>query len=191
MSRKRPLWLRAIKDPQAQAFLKSNSEEFPVNSFLPDPVEFGQKRKFSNQQIADLIASQMPLKDPNQQRLAELFLSIPPREMAAALGWPRSKVYSRLRGLKRNALARHRREKSALINGRGKDAKLDALPATIAIGQAVFHLHEREVTAYLISRDEQLFWVDAAGIKYPAAIQEVLHDLDEHRDVFEVLDVNG
>lgn len=186
--RKRPLWLRAIKDPEAQAFLKANSEEFPVNSFLPDPIEFGQKRKFANKQIADLMASQMPFKSPHQQ-LAELFLSVPPREMADALGWPRPKVYSRLRALKRFVLARHRREKASLLNGRGKDAELEAEPETIAIEQLSFELHNKRANAYLIARGDQEFWVDDAGVKFQASVQEVLNDMEEHRDGFEVLDV--
>lgn len=187
--RKRPLWLRAIKDPDAAAFLKAHPEEFPVNSFLPDPVEFGQKRKFANQQIADLIASQMPFRDPNQQRLAELFLSVPPRDMAGILGWPRAKVYSRLRALKRFVLTKHRRDKAALLYGRGKDAFLEAAPEAIALETRHFELHDRRAVAYLINRDNQEFWVDDAGVKFPQSVQEVLNELDEHQTEFEVLDV--
>jgi hypothetical protein len=187
--RSRPLWLRAIKDPEAQAFLKANAAEFPVNSFLPDPIEFGQKRKFANQQIADLMASQMPFSNPHHQRLAELFLSVPPREIAGKLDWPRSLVYSQLRALKRFVLAKHRREKAALLHGRGRDAELEAPPDVIAIDQVSFTLHERTATAYLVSRGNQEFWVDEAGVKFSASVQECLNELEEHREQFEILDV--
>lgn len=190
MSRKKkPLWLRALKEPAAVAFLKKHTEEFPQKSFLPLPIEFGQRRKFANEQIATLIAAAMPFKNKQQQKLAELFLSMPPRDIAEALGWDRNKVYLRIRTLKRFVLEQHRRDKAALLNGRGKDAKLDTEPQFCAIRQLKFTLAEREKYAYLISRDDESFWVDEAGIKFPLAIQEVLAELDEHVDGFESLDV--
>jgi len=185
---KRPLWYRALKEPAAAAFIKAHPEEFPQNSFLPDPIEFGQKRKFSNEQIAGLIAAYMPFKNKKQQKLAELFLSVPPREIAEQLGWDRSKVYSRLRALKRFVVDKHRREKAALLNGRGKDAKLDTHPTLCAIRRVHFTLGERMAAAYLIVRDENEFWVDELGVKFPQSIQEILNELDEHVDSFEVLD---
>lgn len=187
---KRPLWLRALKEPEAAAFIKANPDEFPVNSFLPDPVEFGQKRKFANENIAGLIAAAMPFKSKQHQKLAELFLSVPPREIAERLGWDRSKVYSRIRSLKHFVIDKQRREKAALLNGRGKDAKLDTHPSLIAYRTIQFELGERQAAAYLIVRDELKFWVDELGVKYPQAVQDILNELDEHVGGFEVLDVS-
>ncbi len=114
---------------------------------------------------------------------------MPPRDIAEKLGWDRNKVYLRIRTLKRFVLDQHRRDKAALLNGRGKDAKLDSEPQHCAIKQLRFELHEKEKFAYLISRDEETFWVDEAGVKFTASIQEVLNELDEHVDGFDVLDV--
>lgn len=188
---KRPLWYRALKEPSSAAFIKANPEEFPVNSFLPDPIEFGQKRKFSNEQIAGLIAASMPFKNKQQQKLAELFLSVPPREIAERLNWDRSKVYSRIRALKRFVTEKHRREKAALLNGRAKSAKLDSTPDRCSIRQVTFELGERRKTAFLIQRDELQFWVDEEGMKYPQVVQDILLEIDEHASTFEVLDVEG
>ena len=190
MSRKKPLWLRSLKEPQAAAFIKANPEEFPQKSFLPDPIEFGQRRKFANEQIAGLIAAAMPFKNKQQQKLAELFLSMPPREIAEELGWDRNKVYLRIRSLKRFVTDKHREEKAALINGRGKNARLDTEPQLCAVKQLRFTLAEQEKYAYLINRDDESFWVDEAGVKFTAPIQEVLNELDEHADSFEHLDVD-
>ncbi len=189
MPRKKPLWLRALKERDAAAFIKANPEEFPQKSFLPDPIEFGQRRKFANEQIATLIAAAMPLKNKQQQRLAELFLSMPPREIAEKLGWDRNKVYLRIRSLKRFVLDKHRRDKAELINGRGKDAKLDTEPKYCSVRNIMFTLGEREKYAYLISRDELTFWVDEEGVKFPQSVQDVLNELDEHAPEFECLDV--
>ena len=189
MSRKKPLWLRSLKEPEAVAFIKANSEEFPQKSFLPDPIEFGSRRKHANENIAGLIAAAMPFKNKQQQRLAELFLSMPPREIAAELGWDRNKVYLRIRSLKRFVLDKHRKDKAALVNGRGKNARLDTEPQLCAIRQLKFTLHEREKYAYLIARDELQFWVDEAGLKFPQVVQDVLNELDEHAPGFEAIDV--
>lgn len=189
MPKKKPLWLRALKEREAATFIKKNSEEFPQKSFLPDPIEFGQRRKFANEQIAALIAAAMPFKNKQHQRLAELFLSMPPRDIANELGWDRNKVYLRIRALKRFVMDRQRREKAALINGRGKSAQLDTEPQYCATKQLKFTLGERERFAYQITRDETVFWVDDAGLKFPQAVQDVLNEIDEHSDAFEMLDV--
>ena len=186
---KRPLWLRALKEPAAAAFIEAHPDEFPENSFLPDPIEFGQKRKHANEQIAGLIASYMPFQNRHHQRLAELFLTVPPREIAGLLGWDRAKVYSRIRQLKKFVADKHRRDKAALVNGRGKPAKLDTLPEICAVRHVTFRLGEREKTAYLCQRDDLTFWVDAEGVKYPQAVQDVLNELDEHAEAFEILHV--
>jgi hypothetical protein len=188
-SRKTPLWLRALKDPTAAKFLKKHADEFPDKSFLPDPIEFGSHRKHANEQIATLIAAHMPFKNKKHQRLAELFLTMPPREIAEKLGWDRNTTYLRIRALKRFVLDKNRREKAALVNGRGKDAKLDSEPRFCAVRNLKFTLHEQEKFAYLIQRDEQTFWVDENGVKFPQTVQDVLNELDEHAAGFEVLDV--
>ncbi len=186
-NKRKPLWLRALKEPESAAFIKANSEEFPENSFLPDPIEFGLKRKHSNENIAGLIAAAMPFANKRHQKLAELFLSMPPREIADKLGWPRDKVYVRIKQLKQYVLEKHRREKASLVNGRGRSAALEAPPEMVAIRHITLTLGERERTAYLIARDELEFWVDEAGVKFPQSVQEVLHELEEHKDGFEVL----
>lgn len=181
MPKKPPLWLRAIKDKDAAKFLKKHAAEFPQKSFLPDPIEFGQSRKHANEQIAALIAAHMPLKNKQHQQLAELFLTMPPREIAEKLGWDRNKVYLRIRALKRFVIEKERREKAALLNGR---ANISANPAEYQ-RKLKFTLNETEKFAFLT----ELGWVDEGGKAFPLAVQEVLNELDEHKETFEYLDI--
>ena len=184
MSKKKtPLWLRALKDKDAAKFLKKHADEFPTKSFLPDPIEFGNRRKHANEQIATLIAAHMPLKNKQQQKLAELFLTMPPREIAEKLGWDRNKVYLRLRALKRFVIEKERREKEALVNGRQGSTQLADEGFTRKLK---FTLHEKEKFAYLSVAG---CWLDEEGAKFPQAVQDVLNELDEHSAGFEFLDV--
>lgn len=183
MPKKPPLWLRALKDKEAARFLKKHAEEFPEKSFLPDPIEFGQSRKHANEQIANLIAAHMPLKNKQQQKLAELFLTMPPRDIAEKLGWDRNKVYLRIRALKRFVVEKERKEKAALLNGRVGSSVLALEGFTRKLK---FTLHEKDKFAYLTNAGN---WVDEAGALFPAAVQEVLNEVDEHSPGFEFLDV--
>jgi hypothetical protein len=179
-TRKKPLWVRATKDKDAAAWLKKNRKEFPSKSFLPDPIEFGSRRKHANEQIALLIAAQMPFENKQQQRLAELFLSMPPREIARVLRVDRKTIYLRIRALKKFVLERHRAEKAALVHGRGEQVPNEAQTRILQ-----FTLNERTEFAYLVG----CWWCDEFGLQFPAEIQDILNELDEHEAGFEVLDV--
>lgn len=186
MSKKKtPLWLRALKDKDAAKFLKKHAEEFPTKSFLPDPIEFGNRRKHANEQIATLIAAHMPLKNKQMQKLAELFLTMPPREIAEELGWDRNKVYLRIRALKRFVVEKERREKEGLIDGR-TNAVVPGKDLNDYSRKVKFTLHEQEKYAYLTTK---LGWVDEEGAQFPPLVQDVLNELEEHTEGFEFLDV--
>ncbi len=177
----RTLWKRAICEPEARKFLKQHSDEFPENSFYPDKIEFSVKRKLHNQQIAELIEAYLPFANREFQQLAKLFLTVPPREIAERLGWPRNKVYQRLRALKNYVLSKHRRDKQQLLGRRTGKLRSTAAPERTL----TFTLNERQAHAFLVDG----VWIDEHGLRFPQTVQDVLNELDEHAPVFEHLDV--
>lgn len=184
----KPLWLRATKEPAAAKFLKRHRDEFPTKSLMPDPIEFGQRRKHANENIAHLMAESMSIMDAEQRKLAKLFLQMPPRDIAETMGWDRKQTYLRIRALKRFVLDRLRREKEALILGR-EGLQNKPIDVQKANRRVKFTFLEQEKSAYLVK--DSTTWVDEHGYRFPKPIQDILNELDEHKDAFEVLDAEG
>ncbi len=180
-----PLWLRALRDPEAKEWLKKNRQEFPERSFLPDRTSFRDKIVMARHKVADVIAAGMPYPEPEQQVLAELILSVTPREIAKIMGITRREAYLRVRALKNYAIKRWKLKRTEAIMARGRKATLT--PAQRAVRTVLFTLGEREEAAHLVRMGALHQWVDGEGKRFTSDVQEILNEIHDHRDGFELL----
>lgn len=188
-----PLWLRAIKEPAAKAWLKKHKDEFPTESFLPDRIAFKDKIVLAREKIAAIIADGMPYEDPDQQELAQLVLTCTPRVIARQLRVSRRETYLRIRSLKRAAVRKWRDKREAAVNERArKGPSIHEAPEGVALQTVKFTMGEREQYAYQVSFKAGPAWLDAQGMRFSDDVQEVLNNLDSLGLNFEVLEVyNG
>lgn len=191
-SRPDPLWLRAIKEPAAKAWLKKHTEEFPTESFLPDPIAFKDKIVLAREKVAAIIADGVPYEDKDQQALAVLVLSCTPRVIAKQLQFTRREVYLRIRALKRTAIRkwREKRDQSVLERAR-KGPSIHEAPEGVALQTVKFTFGEREQYAYQIAFKGGAAWLDANGVRFSNDVQEVLNNLGTHAESFEMLEADN
>lgn len=188
-----PLWLRAIKEPAAKAWLKKHKDEFPTESFLPDRIAFKDKIVLAREKIAAIIADGMPFEDPDQQELAKLVLLSTPRVIAKRLQITRRETYLRIRALKRAAVRKWRYKREATVNLRArKGPSIYQAPEGVALQTVKFTMGEREQYAYQVSFKSGPAWLDAQGVRFDTDVQEVLNNLEHFGIQFETLEVyNG
>ncbi len=186
-----PLWLRALKDPAAKAWIRRNRNEFPTESFLPDPVAYKDKIVLAREKVAALIADGMPYDDPKTQRLAELVLEVTPREAARELRIPRPEVYLRIRALKRLAINKWEAKREAEVLARN-GPKRRAAPEGVALQTVRFTHAGEERYAYQVQIGRERTWLDSEGFRFTADVQELLNNLEAYQVEFELLEVyNG
>lgn len=191
MSRKDPLWARILSDQSCKDFIAKNKAEFPKESFVPQPIAFPELG-IPSAFMADVIKEAMPFDGkPDLQMLAEMYSNMSARKIAAKLGWPRRKVYVKLRNLKRIALRKWRAKRRKLVDGREPTRDLDTSPALIATKVRTFSFLGRMKSAYFIQLDDGPVWADENGKAFPAEIQEVLSNLADYAPEFEVVDVGA
>ncbi len=188
-----PLWLRAIKEPAAKAWLKKHKEEFPAESFIPDPIAFKDKIVLAREKVAAIIADGMPYEDKNQQLLAELVLSETPRVVAKRLRISRREVYLRIRALKRTAIRKWQEKREAAVLERARKApSIHEAPEGVALRTVKLTAGEREEYVHQVYFKGGPAWLDANGIRLSDDVQDILNNLDEHSEGFEVLETyNG
>lgn len=188
-----PLWLRAIKEPAAKAWLKKHKDEFPTESFLPDRIAFKDKIVLAREKVAAIVSDGMPYEDPDQQELAQLVLSCTPRIIAKTLRITRREAYLRIRALKRTALRKWKQKRAASILERArKGPSIYEAPEGVALQTVKFTRGEREDYAYQVAFKSGPAWLDSAGVRFSDDVQDVLNNLDSYGGQFEVLEVyNG
>jgi hypothetical protein len=191
--KEKPLWLRALQDEEAKKWLSKNKQEFPIESFLPDPVCFKDKVVLAREKIASVISDGLPYDNPAQDELARMVLEITPREIAKKLNISRREAYLRIRALKRAAVRKWRIKRERAIMARGhKPRSLPAAPEGIALRTIKFVSGEKEQFAYLVQLStKERVWLDAAGIRFTKDVQEILNNLEDYKVQFEVLETYG
>ena len=182
-----PMWLRVLRDPEAKKWLAKHKREFPAESFLPDPIAFADKRVLAREKVASVIKDGMPYEDERQQRLAELVLEHPPRKVASILRITRKETYLRIRALKRAALTKWRAKRDRDVLERAKLRVEPTEPRVVR--NRMFEYGGQQQTVYLITNGAVNVWVDEVGHAFARDVQEILNDLDGHKDAFETLDV--
>ena len=186
-----PLWLRAIKEPAARAWLKKHKEEFPTESFLPDPIAFKDKIVLAREKVAAIIADGIPYEDKDQQALAELVLSATPRVIAKQLRLSRREVYLRIRALKRAAIRKWKEKRDATILERArKGPSIREAPEGVALRTVKFSSGERDQYAYQVYFKGGPAWLDSNGVRFSDDVQDILNNLDSHTESFETLEVD-
>lgn len=187
-----PLWLRAIKEPAAKAWLKKHKEEFPTESFIPDPIAFKDKIVLAREKVAAIIADGVPYEDKDQQALAELVLSCTPRVIAKRLRLTRREVYLRIRALKRAAIRKWRDKRQDAILARARKApSIHEAPEGVAMKSVKFTVGEQEQYAYQVHfKKGGPAWLDINGMRFADDVQDILNNLDAHADGFEMLEVD-
>ncbi len=183
-----PLWLRAIKSPEAKAWLRKHRNEFPTESFLPDRIAYKDKIVLAREKVAAVIADGMPYTDPKTQELAELVLQVPPRQIAKKLRLSRREVYLRIRALKRLAIRKWQVKRDAEILARGPRARA---ADTSPLRTIKFATGDREQFAYEVQVGKQRVWLDSERKRFTPEIQELLNHLDDHADAFQLLEVEN
>lgn len=186
-SKRTQLWARVLDDPECAKFLAKHSKEFSRESCVPQPIIYPEIS--TSTFIADVIKDVMPFDKPEQQELAELYLKMSARKIAEVLGWPRKKVYVRLRNLKRVAFRRWKSRRRKMLSARLPTRMLDTDPLLIALKVKTFNLAGKEKRAYLLAIDNDLIWADENGKAFTHEVQEILNELNEHVENFEILDV--
>lgn len=190
-SRPEPLWLRAIKEPAAKAWLKKHKEEFPTESFLPDPIAFKDKIVLAREKVAAIIADGVPYEDKDQQALAVLVLSCTPRVIAKQLRLTRREVYLRIRALKRTAIRKWRDKRDQAVMERArKGPSIYQAPEGVAMKTVKFTLGERDQYAYQVAFKGGPAWLDVNGVRFSNEVQEVLNNLVVHASSFESLEAD-
>ncbi len=190
-TRPRPLWARVLTDKAARKFLNKHKEEFADASFVPDDIAFSDSFLPGNKFIFEVVRDGRPYADPVRDKLAKLWLeNLPLTTIAQRMGgWNRRKVYNKLKLLKLHALTKWRRARRLLLNARDATPSLDSSPAACAYRTTTLRMGDQERTVYLMVRDDEAFWVDAAGERYPDDIQDILNALPEEAQAFEALHV--
>jgi hypothetical protein len=171
------------KDALVKKFLHKHADEFSKASFLDDTVVSKDYFVAAREQVADLLAG-LKLDDPVQQRIRTMWLagdSI--ARIAKRVGIPRPDVWFKVQALKRKALRRWRmvRDEITVKTAIG----LECPPELAAQATQQFEYLGRTATVYLIVRDDNRIWVDAAGKAFHPQIQELLNDLPplEHMEL--------
>lgn len=130
---------------------------------------------------------------PKEQKLAKLFLEMPPRKIAKVLRVRPAILYERLRSLREKALALAAVKRDKYTNQRSRaltPKDLDTHPSLIARRTLRLTLGERVAHCYLVERDGDSVWVDENGAAFGKEVQEILHNAEEDVDG-EVLEIES
>lgn len=178
---------RILRDKKALKWLRDHKDEFNLTGALPHRQSFPRVYLTDQKFQADLIQQGMPYANKLHQRVAELYLRMPPREIADELGLPRRQVYAAIFSIKNIAREKWLLAREALIGARETPPRcLDTHPARIAYRTVKLTLGERVAHAYLL---ENGYWVDESGAEFTADVQEILHHRAEDLSGAESLDV--
>lgn len=186
---------KLFKSKEAKAWLKKHAPSEPLlsgglNSCLPYN-SFTKILSYSRKAAVDAITEVLEDFNARDRELADLFLVMPPRQIAKQLGLKRSVLYDRLRALRAKAFKMAARKRASYVNQRAGDLKLDTSPDLCALRVLRLALNEETRFAYLIQRDDEQLWVDGVGAVFGADVQDVLNNADEDLAHCEVLDVEA
>jgi hypothetical protein len=170
--------------------------------FLKDHPEFGGtapyragKRAFSrnaNPDVAlfmeklELVRDRLP---ETQQKVADWFVSLPPREVATRYNVPVKDVYRAYESLRESVEAECKLYRAEQVGGRAGKADLETLPEHCAIATRHFVYRGRKQVVYRVDQNRGPVWVDAGGKIFNPEVQEVLDELHEHAADF--LEIEG
>ncbi len=168
---------RLLADKESREWIREHEDELPFTGYLPYSTNYTKIRGHDAKFVMDTIAAGMPYAKPATQRLAELYLLMPPRKVAAEMGIERHKIYERIRELKELAFRKLAGSRNTLLNARDGKADLDAPPAFVFTKQRRLSYRGQVRTIYFVERFAA--WTDENGELFPAEIQDILNNYEE------------
>ncbi len=168
---------RLLADKESREWIREHEDELPFTGYLPYSTNYTKIRGHDAKYVMDTIEAGMPYTKPAMQKLAELYLQLPPRQVATELGLDRSQVYERIRDLKTLAFRKLAKSNDKLINARDGKADLDAPPSFVFLKQRRLSYRDQVRVVYFVERFAA--WVDESGALFPAEIQDILNNYEE------------
>ncbi len=175
---------KLAKDPKALEFLRKHQNDPVIGGGFSAATPYHNYPGIINlkrKRVVDAIFEVLADLPKDERKLMQLYLEMPPRKVADKLGWPRSKVYIRLRLLRDKCVRLAMRKRDGYVNQRAPDQRdrPESTPQLTATRTLALTFADEVRYVHFVPR---VGWCDDEGLKLSAEVNEILLNHSEDID---------